>query len=214
MLRDRDAKVRLAAIKALIAFENGPAERGCSRLLMMSRPKTGRQPSGACILVAKVSTLGFPPCYGSKAKTTIPRCMTRFGTYGPSKVLKPPHVTADLVPVLIASLQSRDRNVRCLAADLLAEFRAFANAAIPELLHVLNEPLAPGEETAWHGRGNSDPASRAIWALKRIAPGTAQAKKVIAALIEVVRSGPRSRRAWAASALASFGTDAAEAAPF
>ena len=98
--------------------------------------------------------------------------------------------SADVVPVLIASLQSGDRKVRGLAAILLAHYRASAKADIPELLRVLNEPLEPGAATTSNGTRISDPANEAALALGRIAPGSAEAKKVLAALIEVCAAAP------------------------
>jgi HEAT repeat protein len=58
-----------------------------------------------------------------------------------------------------------------------------------------------------------DPASEATSALGRIAPGSAEEREVIAALMEVARSGPLSRRGWAAYALGEFGPAAEEAVP-
>src|SRR5206468_9374610 len=44
-------------------------------------------------------------------------------------------------------------------------------------------------------------------------PRSAEAKQVIAALMEAARSGPISRRGWAAVALGEFGSAAEEAVP-
>jgi HEAT repeat protein len=126
---------------------------------------------------------------------------------------KPPAVTAAVVPVLTASLSSKDAKVRRQVASLLSEFRADACPAIPELLRVLNEPVDPQVVSFRGPAGNFDPACEAAWALSRIAPGQAGGKEVIAALIEVARSGPPSRRGWAAVALGEFGPAAEAGVP-
>ena len=65
--------------------------------------------------------------------------------------------------------------------------------------------------------GADHPAYTAAFALGRIAPGSAEAKEVIAALIEVARSGLGSRIGWAAvaavDALGEFGPAAVESVP-
>jgi hypothetical protein len=62
-------------------------------------------------------------------------------------------------------------------------------------------------------RHNLDPACAAALAFGKIAPDSNNAKQVMAALIEVVRSGPLSRRGWAAVALSEFGPAAEDAVP-
>jgi HEAT repeat protein len=125
----------------------------------------------------------------------------------------PPAITAAVVPDLIRRLKSADGRVRSVAAWVLGPLRADAVAAIPELVDVLNEPLAPHVDPVWNPRYNLDPASAAARALGQIAPGSSDEKKVIAALMEVVRGGPESRRGWAAEALGEFRSAAVEAVP-
>jgi HEAT repeat protein len=214
VLSDRDARVRLTAIEALVSRDSGtgPPEA----LLSVLDDESAENRATA------IRSLWF---YGQGLNPWVP-ALLRVASKDPdpsvqgeifslwnNKRLRPPAVTAEVVPCLIASLQSGDRKVRRLAAELLPEFRAAANVAIPELLRVLNEPLQPGVATTSGESGNPNPAIHAAFALGSIGPGSAKAKHVIAALVEVARNGPRSRRAWAASALGGFGTDAAEAAP-
>ncbi len=132
-----------------------------------------------------------------------------------SNVCRPPAITAAVVPALISRLKSRDARVRLYAASLLCYLGADALAAVPELLRVINEPLDLHGEAAIRPRNmnNPDPATAAAWALGHIAPGSAEEKKVIAALMEVVRSGPVSRRGWAAVALGEFREVPQEAVP-
>jgi HEAT repeat protein len=77
----------------------------------------------------------------------------------------------------------------------------------------LNEPISSERDAAQNPSWTIDPGSAAARALGRIAPETADAPRVIAALIEIVRSGPPSRRGPAAAALGEFGPTAGEAVP-
>jgi HEAT repeat protein len=117
----------------------------------------------------------------------------------------------DAATALIRCLKSADVKVRSQAALLLGMLRA--GAAAPELLRALNEPLAPGVGPFHESDRILDPGCAAAWALGRIAPGSVEAKRVIAALTEVARFGPVIRRGWAASALGEFGPAAEEAVP-
>jgi HEAT repeat protein len=141
------------------------------------------------------------------------RCLIALG-----REFKPPAVTSEVTPqvvsVLTASLKSDDAGLRGQVPLLLSEFGPDALAAVPDLLRVLSEPPGPAKERFQGGFATSDPASEAAFALSRIAPGSPEAKKVIAALIEVARSGPKSRRAFATYALAEFGPAAVECTPF
>ncbi len=213
VLRDRDARVRLTAIKAMVSRDSGT---GPPKALLSALDDESAENRATAI-----RSLWF---YGQGLNPFVP-ALLRVASNDPdpsvegeifslwNNRLRPPAVTADVVPCLIASLQSGDRKVRRLAAQLLPEFRAAADDAIPALLRVLNEPLQPGVATTSGESGDPDPAIHAVFALGSIGPGSAEAKQVIAALVEVARNGPRSRRAWAASELGGFGTDAVEAAP-
>ena len=96
---------------------------------------------------------------------------------------------------------------------MLALLKADSLPAIPDLIRVMNEPLDPHVDAVTSPRYNLDPASEAAWSLGRVSFRVSQeAKKVIAALIEVVQSGPASRRGWAAVALGEF-KEVVEAVP-
>jgi HEAT repeat protein len=214
VLRDRDARVRLTAIKALVSRGSGA---GPPKALLMALDDESAENRATAIGSLWFYGQGLNPWVPAllrvASKDPDPSVQGQIFSLWNNKRLSPPAVTVDAVPCLIASLQSGDRKVRRLAAQLLGEFRAAANAAIPELLRVLNEPLQPGVVTTSGESGDPDPANHAAFALGFIGPGSAEAKRVIEALVEVARNGPRSRRAGAASALGGFGTDAAEAAP-
>jgi HEAT repeat protein len=214
VLRDRDARVRLTAIKALVSRDSGT---GPPKALLSALDDESAENRATAIRSLWFYGQGLNPFVPAllrvASKDPDPSVQGEIFSLWARKRLRPPAVTADVVPCLVASLQSGDRKVRRLAAQLLPEFRAAANEAIPELLRVLNEPLQPGVATTSGETGDPDPAIHAAFALGYIGPGSAEAKQVIAALVEVARNGPRSRRAWAASELGGFGTDAAEAAP-
>jgi HEAT repeat protein len=126
---------------------------------------------------------------------------------------KPPAVTAAVVPELTTRLKSPDVNLRSKAAVLLREFEADAISAIPELIRVLSEPLDPRVMSAIGPDGIFDPGCCAARTLGRIAPGSAQAKEVITALIAAAGSARVQRGGSAAVALGEFGPAAKEAIP-
>ncbi len=214
VLGDRDAKVRLAAINALVSLRSGT---GPPKALLSALDDASAENRATAIRSLRFYGQGLNPFVPAlirlASKDPDPSVQDEILSMWDSAVLRPPAVTAEVVPSLIASLRSSDFKVRVLAARLLPQFRAAADEAIPELLRVLNEPLEPGVATMANKPGIWDPAIQAAWALERIAPGSAEEKKVLAAMIAVVRSGPPSRRAWVASALSAFGADAVEAAP-
>lgn len=126
---------------------------------------------------------------------------------------RPPAITAAIVPDLVASLKSRDVGIRNTAALVLSYFSSNAQAAIPELLQVLNEPLDPKVGFILNGGKPLDPACQAAWALGHVGAGSPKESEIITALIEVARTGAPGRRAWAAYGLGEFGPNAKEAIP-
>ena len=126
----------------------------------------------------------------------------------------PPAITPSALPFLAQCLGSPNVKVRSHAASLLGRLRTGAHAAIPELILVLNEPIQPDVAPVMGlATTTFDPGCAAAFALGQIAPGTSQSKEVITALMEVVESGPVSRRGWAAAALGEFGSSAEAAVP-
>jgi HEAT repeat protein len=108
------------------------------------------------------------------------------------------------IPALIEMLGSRDRDVRYHASSLLSLFGPEAEAAVPALRNVLAEP-DPQMLSAEGSESSGDPATRAAYALGKIAPGTPRAKEAVATLVETMRSaGDASTRGSLASSLAKF----------
>ena len=133
----------------------------------------------------------------------------------------PEEVAGELIRALIASLRSRDREVRCQVAGMLGEFGGDARQAIPALLAVVDAPGGPGMP----GPGNEgfsrfqDPAIAAAEALRRVAGGesrvrTPSAAEVVAALIRLMEDPAAGRRLSAVYALTSFEMDDAVAGAF
>ena len=212
-LCDRDAEVRRAVIVALnwnpgggeppkelaLALKDESAENRAAAVIGLTPVRQGLDP--------------WLPILLRLAEHDPDRSVREHCFNTLSHAFRPPAVTAAAVPALIASLNSGDAKVRGKAASILGELKADAMAVIPELLRILNEPLDPGVESFQSPLSIFDPACEAALALGKIAPDSMNAKQVIAALIEVVRSGPLSRRGWAADALGEFGPDAENAVP-
>jgi HEAT repeat protein len=126
--------------------------------------------------------------------------------------IRPSALTRAVAPQLIAGLASRDRDVRLHLVTLLGGISPDPRVAVPVLISVLREPLDSDQQqlTAQSSIiGYAGPAQEAAQVLGRIAPRTPAAEQTIAALSDVVRSGPPKRRAAAARALAQFGSAAA-----
>src|SRR5262249_51213597 len=145
MLDDRDADVRCAAIRARASVD-GPgvdppevlarglkdesAEVRMTAVSSLLSYSQGLDPWVPIVLRladrAPVSTVPMRPLWGSTFRS-----------------FQPPAVTAAIVPDLTARLKSSQAWIRSQFAWHLREFKADAISAIPELLHVLNEPLDP-----------------------------------------------------------------------
>jgi HEAT repeat protein len=127
----------------------------------------------------------------------------------------PTGVTAAVVPALIPRLRSGDPRRVNQIIRFAGRLGRDARATIPDLLRILNEPLDPKLAAVQEIEvmEDDDPGSEAASALGSIAPGTAEAKQVIAALTDVARSGPLIRRTRTVYALGRFGPAAVEAVP-
>jgi HEAT repeat protein len=130
--------------------------------------------------------------------------------------IRPSALSSASIPVLIAGLGSRDRDVRRHLVSLLAGRDPDPRTAVPALIKVVREP----DDSDWatmEGRAMSmsyeGPAQEAAKAIGRLAPGTPAAAEAMTALADIVRSGPAQRRAAAAEALGRFGPAAAQAVP-
>ncbi len=128
--------------------------------------------------------------------------------------IRPAALTPAVIPLLIAGLGSRERDVRLHLVSLIGRMSPDPRLAVPALIAVLREPYESDQQSVAGQMMTityAGPAQQAAQALGRIAPGTPAAGQAISALSAVVRSGPPRRRAAAAKALAQFGPAAAEA---
>jgi len=130
--------------------------------------------------------------------------------------VRPPKFSAEVVPAFIMALESRHREVRYLAASRLGFFGNKASAAIPALITVLRQPIDPGSDgpgKATEPLDSREPSFAAASALSVCAPGSEWSREVVAALVDILRSGGREQRGSAAMALCEFGPDAEVAIP-
>ncbi len=131
--------------------------------------------------------------------------------------IRPPAVSPAVAPAVIAALRIPDRLGRSSVVTLMVGLKPDPGAAVPALIAVLREPIDSDakvvERSAVGYDSYNGPAHDAARALGAIAPGTPQAGEAMAALAEVVRSGPPQRRGSAAEALGPFGPAAVSAVP-
>jgi HEAT repeat protein len=132
--------------------------------------------------------------------------------------IPPSSASSAIAPAVIAALRTPDRPDRASLATLLGRVKPDPRAAVPVLLAMLREPAAPGGGPVGVMRNAVDPsmsspADAAAQALGEVAPGTPHAAEVMAALLEIVRSGPPQLRGSAADALGAFGPAAVSAVP-
>jgi HEAT repeat protein len=214
MLGDRDAGARRAAINAIASHPSGSDP---PKVLVEGLKDESAQNRAEAVRCLSTYGQGLDPwapiLLGLAERDPDPsvreQCLNTL-----SHAFKPPAVTAAVVPVLAAGLRSKSASVQSGVASTLSEFRADGRAAIPDLLRVLREWL---DAQRGPTGGADHPAYTAAFALGRIAPGSAEAKEVIAALIEVARSSPEGGFGWAATgaiaALGEFGPDSVESVP-
>jgi HEAT repeat protein len=215
LLQDRDAGVRQAALSGLRDCAPRGEEPPQPLFTAMDDESATNRAIAASILASYSS--GLDPLlpvlirHLEKDESSVrDACRTALGRIRPSSL------TAGAIPSVIEGLGNGDRDVRRHMVSLLAGLKPDPRAAVPVLINVLREPDDSDEATA-EGRSMSvayeGPAQQAADAIGRIAPGTPAAGEAIAALAEVVRSGPAKRRAAAAEALGRFGKAAAQTVP-
>ncbi|MFI5460104.1 MAG: HEAT repeat domain-containing protein [Isosphaerales bacterium] len=216
MLGDRDDQVRGAAIRALgvvgprISDDPPPA-----LIAALEDESAGNRAAAVDALVNFTGGLhrSMPSLlrFLEKARPEVRKDYVRL-----LGCIKPPTFSAEVVPAFITALGSRHREVRYLAASRLASFKNDAKAAIPALIKVLREPIdpdshGPGKET--EPLDSREPSLAAAGTLSGLAPGTEWSREVVAALVEILRSGGREQRRSAALALHEFGPEAVVAIP-
>lgn len=126
------------------------------------------------------------------------------------KALAAVQLTPAAVPTLIKALNSRDREVRFHAAELLGRLGLEAKKAVPALLATLKEPFDPQETkrsrtVAW----SWDPACIAAKALGQIGAS----EEIVANLAEMLSSDTPERVSSAAEGLGYLGPRAGAAVP-
>ena len=166
LLGDRDADVRRAAINA-VASNSGGNDPPKALVHALKDESAGNR--SAVIRGLTEFRQGLDPwvplllglAEQDPASSVREDCITTLGS-----AFRRGAITAAAVPHLIASLKSGDVKVRSHAAFLLGEFKADAEAAIPELLRILIEPMAPGVVGVGPIVGPDmtlDPACAAAW---------------------------------------------------
>jgi HEAT repeat protein len=214
MLGDRDAGARRAAIHAITSHPSGSDPPRVLAEAFRDESAENRAVAVSCLEVYRQGLDTWAPILLELAERDSDPSVREQCFRTLAQAFKPPGVTVAVLPVLAAGLKSKDAGVRSGVASALGEFRADGRAAIPDLLRVLRECL---DAQRGPTGGADHPAHTAAFALGRIAPGSAEAKEVIAALTEVARSGLESSVGWAAiaavHALGEFGPDAAESVP-
>jgi HEAT repeat protein len=214
LLGDRDAEVRRAAINAIASHPSGSDPPKLLAEGFKDELAQNRAEAVSCLGVYRQGLDSWAPILIQLAERDPDRSVRQqcFDTL--AHAFKRPAVTVAVVPVLAAGLRSKDAGVRSQLASVLSGFTADGREAIPDLLRVLREWL---DAHRGPNRGDDDPAHSAAIALGRIAPGSAEAKEVIAALIELARFSPEGGVGWApaaaADALGEFGPAAVESVP-
>ena len=208
-IEDKETTVRLASVVALAAASSG-ASRPPEALAAMLNDESAENRRRTVEALWR----DFPRGLDSWIPSLVRMAENdedpgvRQWSFGALKGIKPPAITPVVIPLLIAKLESRDQRVRSAIAELLSHFGAESEAAIPALLRNFTERIDEKNDTLDDAQDWPTAA-----ALGRIAPVSASSGEVIAALSEILRSGPRLRRGPAAWALGQFGPDAASAIP-
>jgi HEAT repeat protein len=130
--------------------------------------------------------------------------------------IRPSALTKAAATDLIAGLRNGNRDVRLRMTTLLGRITPDPAAAVPALIMMLKEPVESDVKTMGDRRMQTSyegPAQEAARALSRIGRDTPEEGAAVAALIEVLRSGPAQRKASAADALEEFGPAAIKAVP-
>ncbi len=238
-LRDRDAPVRVASLRALnnLAMNSRfPASKALADAL---DDESSDVRVNAASTLARVG-LGIDPFIPSLLRHAEhdPDAQVREACCTTLEELVPPAVTVAAVPDLIFALSSRDATVRGSAAVILDHIGPPARSAIPALIQALRQPMPEngpptigrpmlsqivnrrsmgfqvmGPQTRLIRTTRAEHSIRIVEALGRIAPGSAMAGESIATLLEALSPEEPELNVVASKAIGQFGPAAAAAVP-
>jgi HEAT repeat protein len=210
-LGDRDAEIRLAALRGMVAV--GPSS-GVAAPNELGAALKDELADHRAMAVAALA--GFPRGLDPWLPTIF-RMMehddepsVRAPCADALKRLRPPAISVAAVPALVAALGRPDRGVRAAACTVLIQFGPEARGAIPALLATAGEKRSDSVDAVPFLQ---DQDYLAIQALGRIAPNTELAGEVITALTELLRAEVPYKWNAAVDALEGFGPAAASAIP-
>ncbi len=238
--RDRDGPVRAAALSAL---QNDPTGR---RSLSLELLRDALEDDSPDVRAAAASAVDFT----APGKEPIVPALIRHAHHDPDRsvremcanalsMLRPPAVTASVVPMYVGAIDRREAPalLRGNLIEALTQFGPAARGAIPAIVRVLRstEAKGAGRSTLPHvppGRMTNPPRSEveeqdayrdalervqlrhnAVLALGRLAPGTPWAGEAVSAVVAALDDPDDEVNLQALEALVAFGPAAAGSAP-
>ena len=215
LIDDRDREVRLSAITT-IGFLASKMTEGPPKSLLAAMEDESEAHRAAAVSALVKFRSGLDPWVPTLLKHVEKDERTvREACVAALRAIGPPAITASVAPALIGAIGSRNRDVRLHIVTLLARLAPDPRLAIPALMVVMREPIDSDSRVVdpMSYPTYTRPAQAAMQSLSRLAPKTELAGEVIAALTEIVRSGPAQRKRAAALALSAFGSAAAPKVP-
>ncbi len=202
---DPDAGVRLSALRGLGAIGPGVSADPPPILIAAIEDPSDQIRAAATYAIVNYRRGLFRliPALARSMESAGPEVRARYvEIFG---AIRPPKFTAEVVPAVITALDSRDAEVRFLAAVSLANFKKDAQVAIPVLIKCLGDrrDTRPAVQESAQPT-SSDPVVAATETLGQVAPPSEKAGEAIAALAKVLESGSSRQRVAAATALGLF----------
>jgi HEAT repeat protein len=189
-LSDSDPRVRYLAARALAGLGPGAREAVPALIAAVKEP-AAPEPGYPSPYLGQVRGEQWDPvCQAARALGVV-------APWAPEK--------GQAVAALAEVVRSGHPSRRVAAATGLSDMGPLPSAAVPDLITLLRESLAPqyGTEMSWS----------AMNALVRTAAGSASAAEAVAALTDALSAESYNARMEAASALGRFGPAAASAVP-
>jgi HEAT repeat protein len=199
-LFDPEPSVRKAAVSIMLSIARAvPASASSQLVSALDSDSVEARTNAATIVAAFQSGTddAIPALFRAVEQTAPGRAATGGpdiqAAWGALQAIRP---TAGAVPYLRQRLADPRPDLRAVAAAMLGRVGGEADAATPDLIALLMEPPPAIVD---------DPASSAAVALGQIGAKSARSQAaIVAALIELVRSGTASRRIAAASGLVAI----------